>query len=74
MGKSISAVPKVTPLGKSSFPLLCGVFGKSRNMVVFNGKSLNQNLPKEIMNQVLEFIYCVHSPRSSNQKINRRLR
>ena len=32
-------------------------------MVVFNGKRVNQNLSKEIMNQVLEFIYCVHSPR-----------
>ena len=40
-------------------------------MVVFNGKRVNQNLSKEIMNHVLEFIYCVHSPRCLIRKINR---
>jgi len=43
-------------------------------MVVFHGKRVNQNLPKEIMNQVSEFIYCVQSPRSPNHKISRNLR
>ena len=42
-------------------------------MAVFEGKRVNQNLSKDIMNQVLEFIYCVHSPRSPNWKINRSL-
>ena len=43
-------------------------------MDIFKGKRVNQNLSKDIMNQVLEFIYCVHSLRSPNRKINRSLR
>ena len=46
----------------------------SRNMAVFNGKIVNQNLSTEIMNQVLEFIYCVHSPRNPVRKLNRGIR
>ena len=42
-------------------------------MVVFNGKMVNQSLSKEIMNHVLEFIYCVHFPRNPIRKINRRI-
>ena len=45
----------------------------SRNMVVFNGKRVNQSLSKEILNHVLEYIYCVHSPRNPIRKINRRI-
>ena len=62
------------PLWKITFSFAMWYIWKSRNMVVFNGKMLNQNLPKEILNQVLEFVYCVHSPKSSIQKISRRLR
>ena len=40
----------------------------------FKGKRVNHNLSKDILNQVLEFIYCVHSPRSPNRKINKSLR
>ena len=43
-------------------------------MDVFKGKRVNHNLSKNILNQVLEFIYCVHSPRSPNRKINRSIR
>ena len=43
----------------------------NRNMVVFNGKKVIQNLSKEIMNHVLEFICCMHSPKSPIRKINR---
>ena len=43
-------------------------------MVVFNRKMLNQNLPKEIINQVSEFICCVLSPRNPNCKTIRSFR
>ena len=37
-------------------------------MVVFNRKGPNQNLSKKIMNQTLEFFYCVQSPRNPSHK------
>ena len=37
-------------------------------MVVFNRKGPNQNLSKEIMNQTLEFFYCVQPPRNPSHK------
>lgn len=47
---------------------------RNRNMAVFNRERVNLNLSQDIMNQVLEFIYCVHSPRNPNQKINKSFR
>ena len=40
----------------------------------FRWEIVNQNLSTEIMNQVLEFIYCVHSPRNPVRKLNRGIR
>ena len=37
---------------------------KSRNSYVFNKKIPNPNMPMEIHNQTLEFMYCVTSPRN----------
>ncbi|XP_050242423.1 uncharacterized protein LOC126691393 [Quercus robur] len=62
------------PPWKITFSFAMWCLWKNRNMVVFHGKRVNQNLPKEIMDQVLEFIYCVQSPRSPNHKISRNLR
>ena len=43
-------------------------------MVVFNRKGPNQNLSKEIMNQTLEFFYCVQPPRNPSHKALRAIR
>ena len=47
---------------------------KSRNLYVFNRKNPNPNLVAEIYNQMLEFMFCVSSPRNPVRKINRIVR
>ena len=59
------------PPWKITFSFAVWCIWLNQNMDVFKGKRVNHNMSKDILNQVLEFIYCVHSPRSSNQKINR---
>ena len=47
---------------------------KSRNSFVFNRKSPNPNLHREIYNQAAEFMFCVASPRNPVRKISKRIR
>ena len=47
---------------------------KSRNSCVFNRKSPNPNLHKEIYNQATEFMFCVASPHNQVRKISKRIR
>uniref|UniRef100_A0A7N2R6F2 RNase H type-1 domain-containing protein n=1 Tax=Quercus lobata TaxID=97700 RepID=A0A7N2R6F2_QUELO len=52
--------------------LLCGVYGRAE-IHVFNRKNPNPNLPMEIYNQTLEFMYCVTSPRNPVRKTSKRI-
>ena len=47
---------------------------KSRNSIVFNRKSPNPNLYREIYNQVAEFMFCVTSPRNLVRKVSKEIR
>ena len=47
---------------------------KSRNSFVFNRKSPNPNLYREIYNQATEYIYCINSPRNLVRKVGKRVR
>ena len=58
-GKASSNCDRGNLPWKSIFSFAVWCIWKNRNMVVFNRKSSNQNLSKEIMNQSLEFFYCV---------------
>ena len=62
------------PPWKSIFSFDVWCLWKNRNMVVFNRKGPNQNLSKKIMNQSLEFFYCIQSPRSSSLKALKAIR
>ena len=73
-GKAKCSRAQAKPPWKITFSFALWCIWLNRNMDVFKGKRVNHNLSKDIMNQVLEFIYCVHSPRSPNQKINKSLR
>ena len=47
---------------------------KSKNSCVFNRKSPNLNLHKEIYNQATEFMFYVASPHNQVRKISKRIR
>ena len=47
---------------------------KSRNSFVFNRKSPNPNLFREISNQAAEFMFCVSSPRNPVRRVSKRIR
>ena len=42
---------------------------KKRNSIVFRNNSGNPDLPREIVNQVVEFTYCVSSPRLLKHRV-----
>ena len=67
-GKASSSCDRGNLPWKSIFSFAMYDIWKNRNMVVFNRRVPNQNLSKEIMNQSLEFFYCVQSPRSPSLK------
>ncbi|XP_065632397.1 uncharacterized protein LOC136068763 [Quercus suber] len=56
-GKISHSRAQEKPPWKTAFSFAMWCIWKSQNMAVFNGKPLNQNLPNEIMNQVLKFIH-----------------
>ena len=58
---------------KSYFNFAVWSIWKSRNSYVFNWKNPNPNLPMEIHNQTLEFMYCVTSPRNPVRKTSKRI-
>lgn len=59
---------------KMIFPFaMCNIW-KSRNGCVFNGKNPNPNLTTEVVNQVVEFMYCASSPRGLTHSIITRMR
>ena len=47
---------------------------KSRNSFVFNRKSPNLNLYREISNQAAEFMFCVSSPRNPVCRVSKRIK
>ena len=47
---------------------------KSRNSFVFNRKSPNPNLFREISNQAAEFMFCVSSPHNPVRRTSKRIR
>ena len=47
---------------------------KSKNSFVFNRKSPNPNLHREIYNQATKFMFCVASPRNPVRKISKKIR
>lgn len=53
------------PLGGLSFPLLCGIYGKVEISLFSTCKGRNSKLAREILNQAMEFIHCVATPRAS---------
>ena len=59
---------------KMVFPFALWNIWKSRNGYVFRGKIPNPKLAEEIVNQGMEFLYCVDSPRDLTCSIIKRVR
>ena len=53
------------------FPIAVWNLWKSRNMFIFERKSQNPNLSKEIVNQAVEFLCYVASPRNPTRVVTR---
>ena len=56
------------------FPVAVWNLWKSRNILIFKRKSQNPNLSNEIVNQAVEFLCYVASPRSPTQVVTRGIR
>ena len=56
------------------FPIGVWNLWKSRNMFIFERKSQNPNLSKEIVNQAVEFLCYVASPRNPTRVVTRSTR
>ena len=56
------------------FPFAVWFIWKRRNQAVFSRKVLNPKLASEIVNQTLEFMHYVHSPRNHVHKVVKRIR
>ena len=56
------------------FPIAVWNLWKSRNVFIFKRKSQKPNLSKEIVNQAVEFLCYVASPRNPTQEVRRSIR
>ena len=59
---------------KVVFPFVVWNVWKSRNNLVFNGKSRNPKLALVIVNQALEFFHCFSSPRLLSRNVMMRIK
>ena len=73
-GKASNNYKSGDPPWKMIYPFALWNLWKCRNNFVFNRKSQNPRLAAEIIQQTLEFMYCVSSPRGPSQSLIRRVR
>lgn len=64
---------KTTSHGASFFLLLSKTIWKRRNSIVFWNNTCNSDLPREIVNQAIEYTHYVSSPRMSKQRVVKRI-
>jgi len=53
----------INPSWRILFPFAVWLIWKSKNQTVFRRKNQNLKLAAEIVNQVMEYMHCVSSPR-----------
>ena len=53
----------INPLWRILFPFAVWLIWKSKNQIVFKRKNQSLKLATNIMNQVMEYMHCVSSPR-----------
>ena len=62
------------PPWKVIFPFAIWNIWKNRNGVVFNRKNRNPNLASVVLKQVMEFVFCVETPRGLTRHVIKRVR
>ncbi|KAL0000246.1 hypothetical protein SO802_019848 [Lithocarpus litseifolius] len=72
--KDSSSYKPGNPPWKMVYPFALWNLWKCRNNTVFNRKSQNPRLVAEIIQQTLEFMYCVSSPRGPTRSLIKRVR
>ena len=74
MVDKVASQPWIIFLGAPFFPFAVWSIWKRRNSIVFRNNSCNPNLPREIVNQAVEYIHCASVPRLSKQRVVKRIR